>query len=65
MDIKLADFGLARKLDRRTIVREGSEKNYAAAPETFSGSFSAQSDVWSIGVIAYILLSRKAPFGGE
>ena len=66
MDFKLADFGLARALDRQTITQVMSdEKNYASAPETFSGTFTTQSDMWSIGVISFILLSCKAPFSGE
>jgi serine/threonine protein kinase len=65
-DFKLADFGLARALDRRTITQAVSdEKEYASAPETFSGVLTEQSDIWSVGVICYILLARKAPFSGE
>lgn len=65
-EVKLADHGLSRKIQMRSHVREGGEeKNYAAAPETFKGIYSAQSDIWSIGVICFIILSRKAPFSGE
>lgn len=69
MDVKIADFGLARQLDRRTtgnaVGKFDHDKNYAAAPEIFSKQYSAKCDIWSIGVIAYILLARKAPFYGE
>ena len=67
MDIKIADFGLARQLDRRTsfVGKFDQIKNYAAAPEIFSKQYSAKCDIWSIGVIAFILLARKAPFYGE
>ena len=63
LDIRLADFGLARKLDRRAVSCD--EKNYACAPETCQGIFTEKSDIWSVGVLCYILLSRKTPFGGE
>ena len=35
------------------------------APEMIDGQYTEKSDVWAIGVIAYMLLSGRAPFPGS
>jgi serine/threonine protein kinase len=65
-EIKLVDLGMSR---RDTNKARGEfmnyDKNYAAAPETYKGQYLAASDMWSVGVIAFILLSGKFPFARE
>ena len=35
------------------------------APETIEGNAYPQSDIWSLGVIVYLMLLGKHPFEGD
>lgn len=66
-EIVLIDFGLSRRY------RSESERMhkkvgtcYYAAPEVIEGDYAgSECDVWSVGVITYMLLSGTAPFDGD
>lgn len=67
VQIKLVDFGAAQKVSKvGTEVRV--PKNVwldTAAPEIVNSELAyLQTDIWSIGVLAYILLSGTSPFRG-
>jgi len=63
-EIKLIDFGLAKKCDpkKSTFMSAGVGTLYTIAPEVFSGVYTSQVDMWSIGVMAYMLLASAKPF---
>nr|XP_019707109.1 CDPK-related protein kinase [Elaeis guineensis] len=60
--LKAIDFGLSDfvKPDERLNDIVGSA--YYVAPEVLHRSYSTEADVWSIGVVAYILLCGSRPF---
>ncbi|XP_046395310.1 obscurin isoform X4 [Ischnura elegans] len=67
VQIKLVDFGSAQRVTRLgSCVRQVGHPEYAA-PEIQSDDPVAfpQSDIWSVGVITYILLSGESPFKGS
>jgi len=35
------------------------------APEVLAGNYTQQADLWSVGVIAYMLMSSQMPFYGR
>ena len=65
-DIKLIDFGLATKLNPNDEVKISTGTAEFAAPEIVErDSVGFYTDMWSIGVLAYVLLSGLTPFAGE
>lgn len=63
--IKLIDFGLAKKVDQNQVLNAPNGTPYYIAPEVLKGSYTTQCDNWSMGVVMFIMLSGKPPFGGR
>jgi serine/threonine protein kinase len=70
--VKLADFGLAK------IMKDDGLKTFCGTPQYFApevlqrrhtvageGRYGKPADMWSLGVIFYILLTGKPPFGAD
>ncbi|CAK4636147.1 hypothetical protein LEN26_010371 [Aphanomyces euteiches] len=65
VSIKLCDFGFARHDMNDELTGHWGSTDYMA-PEIFScARYGRQADVWSVGVITYMLLSGVSPFGGQ
>eukprot|EP00252_Welwitschia_mirabilis_P016128 TRINITY_DN3564_c0_g1_i1.p1 TRINITY_DN3564_c0_g1~~TRINITY_DN3564_c0_g1_i1.p1 ORF type:complete len:443 (+),score=81.87 TRINITY_DN3564_c0_g1_i1:259-1587(+) len=63
--IKLADFGLATYFTPGEKLQGTVGSPFYIAPEILSGGYDQAVDVWSAGVILYILLSGIPPFWGK
>ncbi|XP_063173053.1 death-associated protein kinase 2-like isoform X2 [Candoia aspera] len=64
--IKIIDFGLAQKLEEGAPYKSLCGTPQYIAPEVINyEALSTATDMWSIGVITYILLSGMSPFQGE
>jgi serine/threonine protein kinase len=65
--IKLIDFGLARRHDetKDSPMANPVGTSYYMSPELLLGKYTNACDIWSVGVVAYILLSGYPPFNGE
>jgi len=63
-EIKVIDFGLSKKFvsSRLGIMKEGVGTLYSMAPQVLQGIYTSQADMWSVGVITYMLLSSHRPF---
>ncbi|CAM9837285.1 unnamed protein product [Ectocarpus sp. 4 AP-2014] len=64
--VKLADFGFAAVLSQPTykVVEPVGSPGYAAAEVLRVTPYDGQADVFSLGVISFVLLSGYLPFGG-
>ncbi|XP_059410533.1 serine/threonine kinase 17a like [Carassius carassius] len=65
-DIRIVDFGLSRRVDNVSEVREILGTPEYVAPEVLDYEpISTATDMWSIGVLIYVMLTGESPFLGE
>ena len=63
--VKIIDFGLATKLDPNELVKISTGTAEFAAPEIVEReAVGFYTDMWAVGVLAYVLLSGLSPFAG-
>lgn len=63
--IKIIDFGTSLVFDPNKKLDEKLGTPYYIAPEVLIKNYTSKCDIWSIGVITYILLSGIPPFNGN
>lgn len=72
--LKLIDFGLSRsfyKIDsdsgKGKVVKMKTKAgtSFFMAPEVIIGKYTTKCDLWSIGVVLYVMLCGYPPFFGE
>jgi calcium-dependent protein kinase len=70
-EIKLIDFGLSKRFGQLVDVNPHEKMHtivgtpYYVAPEVLKGSYDFSCDIWSLGVILYIMLCGYPPFEGD
>lgn len=62
---RLADFGISRILRTTSQTTNAAGTPCYMAPEAFERKRTAQTDVWSVGVMLYQMLKGELPFSGD
>jgi calcium-dependent protein kinase len=65
VQIKVCDFGTSLMFNRGEVQDELVGSIYYIAPEVLKKKYNSKCDLWSCGVIMYILLTGVPPFGGS
>jgi len=63
--LKLIDFGLSTHFNPGQRLSRVVGSSYYVAPEVLKKSYTEACDLWSLGVIVYMLLSGAPPFYGK
>jgi len=64
--LRIIDFGAAVQFDKGRVMKTKTGTLYYVAPEVLSGAqYDRMCDLWSCGVIMYIMLCGTFPFAGN
>ena len=63
--IKIIDFSTSAKMVKGSEMEESKSNIKFTAPEVLKGKYNETRDIWSVGVIMYILLTGIYPFDGK
>lgn len=64
-DVKIIDFGLSKKFAANEFLKDAVGTVYTMAPELIQGRYDSKADIWSLGVLSFMLLSSSMPFYGQ
>lgn len=64
-DIKIIDFGLAASYKPGQKLKTKAGTPFYVSPQVLKGSYTYKCDIWSCGVIVYILICGYPPFYGD
>ncbi len=65
LEIRLIDFGLSREFDPKRTLYQRVGTPYYMAPEILKKKYNEKCDIWSCGVIMYVMLCGMPPFTGR
>lgn len=65
LSIKLGDFGSSCIMDSLTPIKGCFGSSYYLAPEVLKSTYTEKCDIWSVGIIMYILLTGNPPYKGR
>lgn len=65
LSIKIIDFGASSTFKSKQKLTEKTGTPYYIAPEVIKKNYNSKCDIWSCGVILFILLSGEPPFNGS
>jgi len=63
--LKMIDFGLSCSFSAGQVLKSKLGMPYYVAPQVLAGKYGQMSDMWSVGVIMYVMLCGYPPFYGE
>jgi len=63
--IKIIDFGLSCEFKQGQVMTTKAGTPYYVAPQVLAGKYDHMSDLWSCGVIMFVLLCGYPPFFGD
>ena len=63
--VKICDFGTSKAFKIGDTQKQLVGSAYYIAPEVIQKKYNLKCDLWSCGVIMFVLLTKKPPFGGR
>lgn len=63
--LKLCDFGFSRAVQGNNVCEIQGTADYVAPEVLQYEPLSLNTDIWSVGVLTYVLLTGYSPFGGD
>jgi surface protein len=63
--LKLADYGISKRMLNTSKLHTKKGTLSYMAPEVFDGIYKDKCDLWSLGIIIYLLSFNRFPYSGE